>query len=240
MTIYKFHANTRGSSGELDLNFLEYATSHRRQPDGEYLHGLPIFTGRADTATHLRIGLSQPRELLELRGSGVALRRVQYTSILEAAKITDHQLAFEVIISTSEGPPSVYFGETYTDVMEVLSNPPPEAADKMLVTAGIVLNPETETGQRELKTWAICPADVNLDKCFVAREALSGTLVIAAGEEGKYRVVAYPTVIDTLRIANLVKMDEHGRIDLTSPGLFSGVEGATFQGYIEEESVVAF
>jgi hypothetical protein len=113
MTIYKFHANTRGSSGELDLNFLEYATSHRRQPDGEYLHGLSVLTGRADTATHLRIGLSQPRELLELRGSGVALRKVQYTSLSEAAKITDHQLAFEVITSTSEGLPSVYFGETY-------------------------------------------------------------------------------------------------------------------------------
>lgn len=244
MTTYKFQVNTRGSSGELDLAFSEYATAHRRGGSGEYIHGLPVLTGRADTATHLRIGLSQPFEMLELKGSGVNLRKVRYTSIMQAAKLTDIKLVIQAISSTSKGLMSPYFtlGENpHQDLEDVLSNPPPEAAHKMLTTAGIVVESELEDGCGQFKTWAICPAHTDLDKCFVAREAPSGTLVIAASEEDIYRVVAYLTVTDNRSASSLIKMDEQGKIDMSSPGILRAMpDGATYQGYIEKETVVAF
>lgn len=244
MTIYKFQVNTRGSSGELDLTFPEYATAHRQGGSGAYIHGLPILTGRADTATHLRIGLSQHLEMLELKGSGVSLRKVRYTSIAQAAMLTDIKSVIGAISVTAKGLSSPYFnlgGNPHQDLEDVLSNPPPEAAHKILATAGIVVESRIKDGRGEFKTWAICPAHTDFDKCFVAQEALSSTLVIAASEEGSYRVVAYLTVTDNKSTSSLIKMDGQGRIDISSPGMLPRIsEGATYQGYIEEETVIAF
>ncbi|KAF2457730.1 heterokaryon incompatibility protein-domain-containing protein [Lineolata rhizophorae] len=113
--------------------------------------------------------------------------------------------------------------------------------DDIQVPAGIVVESKLEDGHGQFKTWAICPAHTDLDKCFVAREALSGTFVIAASEEDSYRVVAYLTVTDNRSASSLIKMDEQGKIDIFSPGMLQPIpEGATCQGYIEEETVVAF
>jgi hypothetical protein len=56
-----------------------------------------------------------------------------------------------------------------------------EVAHKVFVTVGIAVRADNPREFTELKSWAICPADTSIDRCFITRESQSGTLVIAVG-----------------------------------------------------------
>ena len=47
-----------------------------------------------------------------------------------------------------------------------------------------------------LAVWAICPSDVQISNCFMARKGLNGTLVLTAHNQEGYEIVAYLTFTD--------------------------------------------
>jgi hypothetical protein len=180
--------------------------------------------------------------MTSLRGSGVKLRRVKHSHIKQVAKLTDVQLVINAIFSTStEMFLPYYMGNTKEDLVDILSHAPPEASRKILVIADIQIEPSS-TSQGHLSSWAICSIDIELSMCFVAREGLSGTLVLASPGVNGYQVVAYLTMTDTGSISYLLKMDEQGNIEMpVMPILLQRYDAKDLRpAYIEEETITAF
>lgn len=245
LRLYNFQVNTVGSSGELGLCFFEYAVTHRSGLTGAYLHGLPILTGRADTATHLKLCLSNPRVKTAMGGSGTKLRRVDAEALTRIGDFDDADTVVDTIYATSKSlsRPLVTSGK-HMKVRKILANLPPEAADKFLVLATIkTLGEDGGTG-KQLQAWAVCGAGVDLAECFVAHEEVNGTPVVArktAGNDDSCVVEAYLTITDKADIAHLVKMDGQGTIDMTVPGIAGFLrDGAIYKGCIGDETLVAY
>jgi hypothetical protein len=77
MRIYNSLANTEG--GEINLSFHEFAGAdvQTNALAQNFFTGLSTFTGRADTATFIKLALAQSGELRRIpRGFGYSLRRV--------------------------------------------------------------------------------------------------------------------------------------------------------------------
>jgi hypothetical protein len=58
-------------------------------------------------------------------------------------------------------------------------------------------------------TWAIIPSDLDDKMCFVAREGLNGTLVLATAGEHGFEIVAYITLTDHQSGTLLINVDAH-------------------------------
>jgi hypothetical protein len=245
LTVYNFLVNTHGGSAEVDLSFMEYATAHK-QSGGGYFHGLPIFTGWSSTATHLPNAISQPLELATLKGSGVNLRRLPHSLIKDTIKLTDIQRAKSAIDSTSFVPVSGFYFRSLTaeHFKDILQHTTKEAEHKILVIADIRVEPRPGRSTLDLSAWAICPIDIELSRCFVARESLNGTLVLAMPNEEWFHVVAYLTTTEGQSGTHLLKVDEHGNINTPFPATtmaFSPKYGSAdcWQVKMEEDTITA-
>jgi hypothetical protein len=253
LTIYNFLANTQGTSGEVDLKFLEYACAHRQcnsAVDG-VLHGTPIFTGRTDTAVHLRTAISQPRAKIPLSGSGVTLRRVKNSKIPTVARMTNTQLVMALFYPATCGSIGIgiMFNDVLDNVLEVLNTAPKEQLGQYNFILVQISFTTPGSGTHALSAWAICHTDIELGKCFIAREGLNGTLVLAIPSKKAFEIVAYLTLTDQQSGTHLIKVDENGQVDMKfltpiSPDRIDSsiLDDREFQGSMELErkAVMAF
>ena len=260
MTIYNFLANTRGSSAEVDLKFLDYAALHRQcNANGNgYFHGLPILTGRADTAIHLMNAISQPLEKPVLQGSGIPLQKVLHTKLSQCPSLRDTEHFIAAIQPAVSGMTDGFqflpvLNEVVRDLKKV---PADQLALKKLAIAAIGLQVPREssddapTANVELHCWAICLAEIDITNAIVAREDLNGTLVLATPlGGGNFEVISYLTVTDQQSGTHLIKVDKDGELNMTfrtplrSDIVNSvGMDDRTMKGKValEEKSVIAF
>jgi hypothetical protein len=255
--IYNFHVNTVGSGGEVDLNFLDYATGHKQSnsTNDSYFHGTPIFTGRADAATHFRLSLSQPKSLVKLDGSGIALRKVLNSSVSRNSDWASPQSILTTWCSAISGSTDEGYQFNFTDVVNDVANvlftvPREQLEDKVLVTAKLRISQRSESAEEKaLMTWAICRDSFLIEDVFVAREDLNGTLVLASKTETGYSLIAYLTITDQQCGTMLLKLNAKGCVDMT---LITPLRGDVFHSVmlrnrtlllqipLEENSVVAF
>ncbi|KAH0555940.1 hypothetical protein GP486_006117 [Trichoglossum hirsutum] len=250
--IYSFLVNTRGASGEVDLKFLEYATAHKQSnaSNGKAFHGTPVFTGRADTIIHLRAAISQPTIRPCLKGDGVALQRVKHSSVLTTSPLTDTQATIGALLpATSGASDNMMFYNVLYSVADVLVNAPKEQLQRNIVVAPKFRIKTEALPEADLTAWAICSTDVAISNCFVAREGLNGTLVLAMRSNKGYEVVAYLTLTDQQSGTHLIKVSDHGEIDMTFRTPMRGdlinsaiIDDRVIKGSIEleESTLIAF
>ncbi|KAH6673466.1 heterokaryon incompatibility protein-domain-containing protein [Halenospora varia] len=217
LKVYNFLVNTSGASGEVDAHFQDYACLHEQCNaaivKGKF-SGIPIFTGRADTGIHLRLAIARPTILPQLRGSGVELRKIKDASILFVVPLKNHD---EVLFHMARAVSGTVDGMVFTDVLQnisdILKHTPPEQLERSsLAIVRIPLNSPDANAMGKVMgmvTWAIIPSDLAASSCFVAREGLNGTLVLAAPGKDRLEVVAYITLTDHQSGTLLISVDAH-------------------------------
>ncbi|KAH7069378.1 heterokaryon incompatibility protein-domain-containing protein [Paraphoma chrysanthemicola] len=254
LTVYNFLANTSGSSAEVDLKFLEYAQAHKQcnATNEGFFHGTPVFTGRADTAIHLRNAVSQPLDRPLLKGTGVPLRRVLRSSLTSKTSLTDIPAvlnAFQPTLSGSADEST--FVHVLNLVADVLTKAPKEQIEQhVAVISQFRLSGGGACRDGDISCWAICPADTDLSGCFVARESLNGTLVLAKSlQDGNCVVLAYLTITDQQSGTHLIKVNERGEMSMIFRTPMRGdlinsniIDERSMEGIIEleEKSILAF
>lgn len=251
VTIYNFLVNTKGASGEVDVAFLEYAKAHKQcnASNERAFHGTPIFTGRADTAVHFKNAIHQPRAKSSLKGDGVPLRKVKHSLIPTPTILTDTQAVVDAMFPAVSGASDdmMFYNVLYSVAGTLVKASKEELEKSVLVTPSFHIEAQGKAGG--LAAWAICPSDVPISDCFVSREGLNGTLVLAAHTKDSYEIVAYLTLTDQQSGTHLVKVDERGEIDMTfrTPlrgdilnSLMMGDRKITGKIELEEESFLAF
>lgn len=215
--VHNFLVNTAGASGEVDANFQEYACPHEQCNAGLVkgkFSGIPIFTGRADTGVHLRLAIARPTTLPHLKGSGVELRKIKDASILSVVPLKDHdEVLYHMTRVVSGTADQFVFADVLHNVSEILQSTPPAQLNRSsLATVRIPLDSPgaNEIGKAMgMVTWAVIPSDLDDSICFVAREGLNGTLVLAAPGKSGLEVVAYLTLTDHQSGTLLISVDAH-------------------------------
>jgi hypothetical protein len=215
--VYNFLVNTAGASGEVDTNFQDYACPHEQCNAGLVkgkFSDIPIFTGRADTGVHLRLAIARPMTLPQLKGSGVELRKIKDASIVSVVPLKDHdEVLYHMAPIVSGTADQFVFADVLHNVSEILlSTPPAQLNRSSLAVVRIPLDsPDAnEIGKATgMAAWAIIPSDLDDSTCFVAREGLNGTLVLAALGQSWPEVVAYLTLTDHQSGTLLISVDAH-------------------------------
>jgi hypothetical protein len=215
--VYNFLVNTTGASGEVDTNFLDYAYQHE-QCNAGLVKGkfcdIPIFSGRADTGIHLRLALSRPTTLPQLKGSGVELRKIKDASIWYVVPFHDHkEVIYHAKRFVSGTADQFMFSDVVQNMSEILQSMPSAQLDRSalaVVRIPLVASYASELGNAlGLITWAVIPSDVDKTKCFIAREGLNGTLVIAGPGTNGLEIVSYITMTDQQSGTLLIGVDAH-------------------------------
>ncbi|KAH8753486.1 heterokaryon incompatibility protein-domain-containing protein [Hyaloscypha sp. PMI_1271] len=216
--IFNFLVNTEGASGEIDLQIQQYATAHKQcnATNNHYFHGTPAFSGRADTAIHFRNAITQSSTRVSLNSSGVPIFTVGNGEIENPVLLDDTKATAAPIIKCLSGQPDTL---NFTDVLEnvtgVLSDlSPDQLKSRMIVVIKLGSKPAIDADVA-LRAWVVFSADTNLSQCFIAREGLNGTLVIAQPSQKGHRLVAYLTITDQFSGTHLVVADLKGTIDMT-------------------------
>jgi hypothetical protein len=62
--------------------------------------------------------------------------------------------------------------------------------------------------------WAICPANIQFNDLFVARESLNSTLILAYQKRQAFHAVAYITLTYERSGTYLIETDESGRVEM--------------------------
>jgi hypothetical protein len=219
LPIYNFLANTYG--GETDLMFMDYATAHRHSNSRRegYLFGSPIFTGRADTITHIRHLLNQNGDLTPLEPHiNVMLQRIDKTVIKQVVSLADKPKVLSVFRSSVSGSVD---GERVTDVVISLEKcldetPVPQLEKCILIQASIFV--EDVGIMPYFNTWAICPSSIKVPDLEIARESLNGTLVLATCQglrpAKEMQIVSYLNMTHQSHGTYLVKSDGKGIVDM--------------------------
>jgi hypothetical protein len=115
LRIYNFQPNTY--SGETDLKFLQYAAAHRHSnaTSKGYIVGCPIFTGRADTITHISHSLEREGDLISLPPqSSVTMTPLNKVIIKRPVSWADKLKVLSTFRTLISGAPD---GERTTDVI---------------------------------------------------------------------------------------------------------------------------
>jgi hypothetical protein len=215
--VYNFLVSTTGASGEVDTNFQDYASAHGQCNAGmvgRKFHGIPIFTGRADTAIHLRLAINRPATLPQLKGSGVELRKIKDASIMFVVPLQNHDEVLQCMNTAVSGTVDQFvFKDVLHNVSEILrSSPPSQLNRSSLAIVRIPLDSPDANGIGRMVgmvLWAIIPSNLNDSLCLIAREGLNGTLVLAAPNNTGLEVVAYLTLTDHQSGTLLVNVDAH-------------------------------
>jgi hypothetical protein len=216
MRIYNFLVNTEGK--EIDLSFHEFARAHVQSNalTKNFFTGAPIFTGRADTVTFIKLALAQSGELKCVpRGFGYSLRRVTDAKVLKIIQLSDTAEAMASFRNVVGGPTSSgFFGDIVDLVEDTVRAADPENLRRHALTVVSIGLQDKYTLQRCV-AWTICPAGLLPGNLFVARESLNGTLVLAArGTWGRARVLSYLTMTHQQDGTYLMKSDKRGVLDI--------------------------
>ncbi|PVF98596.1 hypothetical protein CPB86DRAFT_350960 [Serendipita vermifera] len=212
--IYNFQANTSGSSGVVDLSFLNYSHAHQQcnATNNSYLPGAPVFTGVADTAVHIQTSLSQPLEPTAIEGDCVELTKVGGDIIFDISHLAKYD---KVALRKAMSPTFVGIsdGFRFTDVYEKIARVI-ESTDRAVLgsySIVVVSIPAKNKGTNAyLSAWGACRTSDISDDLFVAREDINGTLVLAnAG-----RVVSYLVLTSQQDGSHLIQTDEEGNINM--------------------------
>jgi Heterokaryon incompatibility protein (HET) len=215
--VYNFLVNTTGASGEVDANFQDYAYPHEQCNAGLVkgkFRDIPIFSGKADTAVHLRLALSRPTTLPQLKGSGVELRKIKDASIWYVVPFHDHkEVIYHAKRFVSGTADQFMFSDVIQNISEILQSTPSAQLNRSsLAVVRIPLDAPyaSKLGQAVgLITWAVIPSDLDKAKCFIAREGINGTLVIAGPGKNGLEVVSYITMTDQQCGTLLIGVDAH-------------------------------
>jgi hypothetical protein len=215
--VYNFLVNTTGASGEVDANFQDYASAHEQCNAGLIkgkFSGIPIFNGRADTAIHLRLAIARPTERPPLKGSGVELRKIKDAFIMFVVPFKDHdQVLYHMARLVSGTADQFMFSDVLKNVSEILQSTSSAQLDRYsLAIVRIPLDSPDANDMGKMVgmvTWAIIPSDLDDKMCFVAREGLNGTLVLATADEYGLEIVAYLTLTDHQSGTLLINVDAH-------------------------------
>jgi hypothetical protein len=105
------------------------------------------------------------------------------------------------------------FADVLYNVSEILQSTPPAHLNRsLLARVRIPLDsPDaSEIGKAMgMVTWAVIPSDLDDSICFIAREGLNGTLVLAAPGKSGLEVLAYLTLTDHHSGTLLISVDVH-------------------------------
>jgi hypothetical protein len=217
--VYNFLVSTIGASGEVDTNFERYACPHQQCNAGmveRKFYGIPIFTGRADTAIHLRLAIMRPITLPRLKGPGIELRKIKEASIWFVVPFRNHDGVLQCMKMAISGTVDQFvFKDVSDNVSDVLRSCPPAQLNRS--SLAIVRIPLESPDANEISRvvglvlWAIIPSDLDVSLCFIAREDLNGTLVLAAPSSTGIglEVVAYLTLTDHQSGTLLINVDAH-------------------------------
>ncbi|KAG9767723.1 hypothetical protein KCU88_g7409, partial [Aureobasidium melanogenum] len=215
--VFNFHVTTSGASGEVDTLFQEYARPHDQCNARGKFNDVPIFSGRADTAVHLRLAIEKPLALPRLTGSGVQLRKIKDAAVEFVVPLTNKkEVLYHMSTAVSGTADQFVFGNVLSNISDVLEAASLESMQRSsLVVVSIPLNsPDARNKDLGgLVVWAVVPTtDTLLHNCFVAREGLNGTLVLAGpdGVTGQLAVLAYLTLTDHQSGTLLLPVDVHG------------------------------
>ncbi|EHY53541.1 hypothetical protein HRR83_003747 [Exophiala dermatitidis] len=224
--VFNFHVTTSGASGEVDTLFQEYARPHDQCNARGKFNDVPIFSGRADTAVHLRLAIEKPLVLPRLTGSGVQLRKIKGAAIEFVVPLTNkEEVLYHMSTAVSGTADQFVFGNVLSnisDVLEVASLDSLQRSSLVIVSIPLLSDsPDANAKYQELGglvVWAVVPT-IGLNGSFVARESLNGTLVLAgpgpdnAGDgrgNGQWAVLAYLTLTDHQSGTLLLPVDVHG------------------------------
>jgi Heterokaryon incompatibility protein (HET)/MYND finger len=236
LTVYNFQSSDNANA-EIDFSFFRYAHAHPQTNAtnrAEFL-GQPIFTGRADTATHFMYGLapletSSPKVIPEKCGP-VSVRRLQDAYVIAITDLRDEAGVLDAFnMVTSGNSDDMLFYQIGRSVLSVLRDiPEPLRNERKLVTTAI----RTTRGRR-LFAWTLCPSGASVSALFVGREEMNGTLVLAmldsdcetihigttarlgeVSDTFSAIIIGYLTISDHQSGTFLVQVDPQGSIDMS-------------------------
>jgi len=216
--IYNFHVNT--SSAETDLLFLEYAASHRshHSSTGAFLYGSPIFTGRADTVTHISLCLQDGPAIVGLKSNSIiTLKKIKGGSIESHTLFDNIPTVIGILRSIVSGKAVENSEDVISLIQVLLTKTSSQQLQKCrLVTAQIPVkdSPVIES----FLAWTICPSDIEPSGLFVAQESLNGTLILAVQNPSSMaketRILSYFTMTHQRDGTFLIVSDETGLVDV--------------------------
>ena len=160
LTIYNFNVNVVGACGEVDLKFLDYATSHTQcnATNKAYLHGAPVFTGRTDTIIHFKNALTNALLTDTMRSPTVHLRQVKDCDILSKTVLTETTIVLQEFSKTTSG---MVDGMLNTDVLEhvstVLGKTPKECLERFTFVVARISLKVKDRPAALMHAWAVCP-----------------------------------------------------------------------------------
>ena len=221
LTIYNFNVNAVGACGDVDLTFLDYATSHTQcnATNKAYLHGAPIFTGRADTAIHFKNALTNGLVSDAVGSPTVFLRQVKDCDVVSKTTLTEKTKVLQDFSKTTSGIVDGMLNmNVLENVLSVLEKTPKESLERFTFVLASIGMRMKDKPVAWLHAWAVCPlTPATLTDCFVARESLNGTLVLAQREgDSTTRVLAYLTITDQQCGIFLLPVARDGRLKISS------------------------
>lgn len=217
--VFNWLVNTLG--GELDLWFLEYAAAMKcsNSTVKGHMFGSPVFTGRADTVTHLRHCLSQDGGMVALPSSTrVTLQEVKGATIEEPISWANQVSVLSALTDVVTGEPDKL---QVTDVllgikglMEDISGKHSDRLSNFLLVL-VSINVNDLVTAWEFRSWAVIPSRAEHMNMYVAREVLNGTLVLAElSAKDEMRIVSYLYMTNQVYGTYLITSNERGLVDI--------------------------
>jgi Heterokaryon incompatibility protein (HET) len=255
ITVYCWLVNTKGGEGTVDLQFLDYSSPHVQSNarSGRGFVGAPAFTGHADTAFHLHRSLIQAPVSTTLYAEPVALRKVTGGRVITANDMGDTEASVANLGRIISGNNlQAAFGMMFSNVLDSIRQvltqiPVDQRKDRILVIVSI---PIKDAPANEFYAWTTCSRTVELQRAFVVREALNGTLGLAIKNAEMVQLVGYLTLTDQQCGTFLIKTSESGSINhelnipqsmQTGLNFRGGWQGdRVLRGYIDMEDPKAF
>ncbi|KDR77487.1 hypothetical protein GALMADRAFT_278669 [Galerina marginata CBS 339.88] len=189
--------------------------------------GAPIFTGRADTVSHLIHSLNQVCLPTEWNDGGEDAQLTGMKTVLGSKIEESIALDGDLGVAMAAFSAKAVYGEipglegfmfwtverAATAYLEKVSVE--QRAKARMVVVKIPFYKHNSQPSHDLFTWAIVPKDVALEEIIICREPMNGTLTLVVKRDGQHRIVAYLTLSDNLSGTFLVNTNEAGQIDLT-------------------------
>jgi hypothetical protein len=198
--LFTFQANTNSLLNSVDLDFLEYASSHTQSNarHGADFTGTPLFSGRADTLRHVKICLRQPNTHVQLAGDPALVQQVDGIVSVEAAQMNDIEKTLELWAPAITG---WHDGMTVYNIVDKIGEllrdtPTTELASKALILVTINTTSIDTNEPRKCALWTIMPYDREHGQTMVGREVVNGQLVLIVRREDCCDIVGYLALTD--------------------------------------------
>lgn len=218
LQFYNWHANTAGSV--TDMTFTRYAAA-MRQSNSEsngFMLGSPVFVGRADTFTHVKMCIEQTDFRYDFKTDiKIQLREVCGAMVKHATQLQERFETVEQFRSLIAGDPNKDRLMDVTDLIEEMFHKTPTEILAKHILLVVTITVQDDPTMDSFDAWAICPSGTKINEIYVARESLNGTLVVAernAKQQTPPDIVAYLLTSHQRDGTYLIKSDEHGVVDI--------------------------